>query len=415
MSDFTGQASGARAAARTLAATSGAQRNAALGLMARHLRQATDAILQANAHDVAAAREQQMAEAMVDRLFLDAGRVEQMAAGLEALVGLPDPVGQVVRGWTTDNGLHIEQRRVPLGVVAIIFEARPNVTADAAGICLKAGNASLLRGSSSTLVSNLAVVQALQAALAEAGLPVEAVNLVTGGREVTDEMLAARGLVDVVIPRGGAGLINHVVANATVPVIETGTGNTHLYVDASADLAMAVEITVNAKAQRPSVCNSLETVLVHRDVAEAYWQLAAAALADASVTVHADSATTELIGPDAVPATEQDFVAEALSLDLSARVVDDIDQALDHIATHSTGHSETIVANDVRAIERFTTGVDAAAVLVNASSRFVDGGMFGFGAEIGISTQKLHARGPMGVAEMTSTTYVVTGQGQVRG
>ncbi|MGD8214502.1 glutamate-5-semialdehyde dehydrogenase [Aestuariimicrobium sp. Y1814] len=410
---FTDQARAARVAARELATVQRDRKDAGLHAMADALLAASDDVLAANALDVAAAREAGTGDALIDRLTLTPARVEAMAQGLRDLAGLNDPVGEVVRGWRTATGLRIEQVRVPMGVIGIIYEARPNVTADAAGICLKSGNASLLRGSSSTINSNRAVVAALHTGLEAAGLPVDAVHLVEGGREVTTEMMQARGLVDVLIPRGGAGLINAVVSGSQVPVIETGTGNCHLYVDAAADLDVAVEIAMNAKTQRPSVCNALETVLVHADVAEEFWKLADVALSGAGVTVHADPATRALV-PGAVEAVEGDFDAESLSLDLSAKVVADIDEAIAHIQDHTTGHSETIVSEDAGAVETFVNRIDAAAVLVNASSRFVDGGEFGFGAEIGISTQKLHARGPMGLAEMTSTKYIVTGRGQTR-
>ena len=336
-----------------------------------------------------------------------------MVAGLRSLASLPDPIGEVVRGWQLANGVHIDQVRVPLGVIGIIYEARPNVTADAAGICLKSGNASLLRGSSSAVDSNRAIVKALRAGLATAGLPQDAVALVEGGHETTTEMMQARGLIDVLIPRGGAGLINAVVTGSQVPVIETGTGNCHLFVDIAADQQMALGIILNAKTQRPSVCNALETLLVHRGVADQFVPMAVDALTDAGVTVHGDEASRS-IDPRITPATDDEYDAEYLSLDLAVKVVDDLDAALTHIREHTTGHSETIITNDAVAQRRFVNEVDAAAVLVNASSRFVDGGEFGFGAEIGISTQKTHARGPMALPEMTSTKYVVTGSGQVR-
>ncbi|MFZ2749765.1 MAG: glutamate-5-semialdehyde dehydrogenase, partial [Propioniciclava sp.] len=350
---------------------------------------------------------------LIDRLRLTPERISGMAVGLTDLAGLADPVGDVVRGWTNPNGVQVRQVRVPFGVVGIIYEARPNVTADAAGIALKSGNAALLRGSSSALHSNQAIIAALRAGIADTGLPVDAVQLVEGGREVTGEMMTGRGLVDVLIPRGGAGLINAVVQGATVPVIETGTGNCHLFVDSSADADMALDIMLNAKVQRPSVCNALETLLVHADIAPTFLPRALAALAAAGVTVHG---TPEVAAySDAVvPAGPGEFDAEYLTLDLAARVVDGLDAALAHIAEHSTGHSETIITADLANAERFTAEVDAAAVLVNASSRFVDGGEFGFGAEIGISTQKLHARGPMALPEMTSTKYVLLGRGQTR-
>ena len=411
---FLTQATNARGAARVLATTHRGAKDAALAAMADALLAADEAILAANAADIEAARAQGTAESLIDRLALTPARVRAMADGLRQLAALPDPVGDVVRGWTNPNGVRVRQVRVPFGVVGIIYEARPNVTADAAGICLKSGNAVLLRGSSSAQRSNEAVVAALRAGLAAAGLPGDAVQLLTGDRSVTDELMAARGLVDVLIPRGGAGLINAVVEGAKVPVIETGTGNCHLFVDASADVGMAVRIMLNAKTQRPSVCNALETLLVHAQIADAFWPVALPALAQAGVTVHGTPRVAALSG-DVVPAGPEEFDGEYLSLDLACDVVDSLDAALDHIRAHSSGHSETIVTSDRASADRFTAEVDAAAVLVNASSRFVDGGEFGFGAEIGISTQKLHARGPMGLPEMTSTKYVVDGDGQVRG
>ncbi|SDU83186.1 glutamate-5-semialdehyde dehydrogenase [Microlunatus sagamiharensis] len=407
------QALAARTAAQTLATATRAQKDAALHAMADALSKAETAVLEANALDVARAEQAGMSAAIVDRLRLTADRVAGMVDGLRDVAALPDPVGDVVRGWTNANGVEVRQVRVPFGVVGMIYEARPNVTADAAGLCLKSGNAVLLRGSSSAADSNAAVVEALRDGLADAGLPADAVQLVPGPREVTDELMAARGLVDVLIPRGGAGLIDHVVRHSVVPVIETGVGNCHLYVDASADPATALAILLNAKTQRPSVCNAVETLLVHADAAPRFLPDALAALADAGVTVHGDEATSSY-GPGVVPAVQEDWDTEYLSLDLAARVVNSLDEAIGHVRDHSTGHSETIVTDSASAAQRFTAEVDAAAVLVNASSRFVDGGEFGFGAEIGISTQKLHARGPMGLPEMTSTKYVVTGSGQVR-
>ncbi len=410
---FAEQAKQAKAAARSLALASRAAKDAALHAMAAALTASAEPVLAGNAEDVAAAEAAGTDQAMIDRLRLTPARIEGMADGLRALAGLPDPVGEVVRGWTNANGVRVRQVRVPLGVVGIIYEARPNVTADAAGICLKSGNAALLRGSSSALNSNRAVVAALREGLVASGLPADAVQLVEGDRGVTAEMMAARGLVDVLIPRGGAGLINAVVDGSKVPVIETGTGNCHLFVDASADPDMAIGILLNAKVQRPSVCNALETLLVHADVAPSFLPRALAALGEAGVTVHGTPAVTAY-SADVVPAGPQEFDGEYLSLDLACDIVDSLDEAIAHIQVHSTGHSETIVTNDRRAAERFAAEVDAAAVLVNASSRFVDGGEFGFGAEIGISTQKLHARGPMGLEEMTSTKYLVDGDGQTR-
>jgi glutamate-5-semialdehyde dehydrogenase len=406
------QASRARDAALVLAGVTRATKDAALHAMGDALSKAETAVLDANARDVTRAEENGTSDALIDRLRLTPDRVAGMVEGLRQLAGLPDPVGDVVRGWTNANGVQVRQIRVPFGVVGIIYEARPNVTADAGGICLKSGNAALLRGSSSAAESNAAVVDALQAGLVEVGLPADAIQLVLGPREVTNQLMSARGLVDVLIPRGGAGLIDTVVRNSQVPVIETGVGNCHLFVDATADQPMALDILINAKVQRPSVCNAVETLLVHADAAEEFLPAALSALAERGVTVHGDERVASYGA--VVPVEESDFVEEYLSLDIAAAVVDSLDAALEHIRRYSTGHSETIITGSQTSAARFTAEIDAAAVLVNASSRFVDGGEFGFGAEIGISTQKLHARGPMGLPEMTSTKYVVTGTGQTR-
>ena len=406
------QAQKARTAALALSSATRAAKDAALLAMADALAKAETAILEANDRDVARAEANGTSAALIDRLRLTPDRIAGMVEGLRELAALPDPIGDVVRGWTNANGVQVRQVRVPFGVVGIIYEARPNVTADAGGICLKSGNAALLRGSSSAAESNAAVVEALQAGLADAGLPADAIQLVPGPREVTSELMAARGLVDVLIPRGGAGLIDNVVRHSQVPVIETGVGNCHVFVDAGADEQMALDILINAKTQRPSVCNAAETLLVHADIADTFVPKALEALATHGVTVHGDSRIAAYGA--VVPADESDFAAEYLSLDIAAAIVDSLDSALQHIRRYSTGHSETIITESQKSAARFTTEVDAAAVLVNASSRFVDGGEFGFGAEIGISTQKLHARGPMGLPEMTSTKYVVTGSGQIR-
>lgn len=408
--DVTALADAARTASRTLATLTRQHKDTALQAMAGALAAASTDVLTANRDDVEQARSSGTAEAMIDRLALTQARIDGMVAGLRSLVDLPDPVGEVVRGWTMANGVQVNQVRVPFGVIGMIYEARPNVTADAAGICFKSGNAALLRGSASALNSNRAIVAALRQGLSACGLPIEAVTLVEGGHETTNAMMQARGLIDVLIPRGGAGLINAVVSGSQVPVIETGTGNCHLFVDESADQRMAVEIILNAKTQRVSVCNALETLLVHRAIAAAFLPTALDALIAAGVTIHGDSALDDRI----VEATATEYDAEYLSLDLALKVVADLDEAIEHIRAHTTGHSETIVTNDLSAQRRFVAQVDAAAVLVNASSRFVDGGEFGFGAEIGISTQKLHARGPMALPEMTSTKYVVLGDGQIR-
>jgi glutamate-5-semialdehyde dehydrogenase len=407
-----GQAQKARSAALTLSSATRATKDAALLAMADALAKSETAILEANARDVSRAEENATSPALIDRLRLTPDRISGMAEGLRELAALPDPVGDVVRGWTNANGVQVRQVRVPFGVVGIIYEARPNVTADAGGICLKSGNAALLRGSSSAAESNAAVVEALQAGLVDAGLPAEAIQLVPGPREITNELMAARGLVDVLIPRGGAGLIDNVVRNSQVPVIETGVGNCHLFVDAGADQQMALNILINAKTQRPSVCNAVETLLVHADIADSFVPKALEALSAHGVAVHGDPQVAAY--GDVIPAEDRDFAEEYLSLDLAVAVVASLDAALEHIRRYSTGHTETIVTESQRSAARFTAEVDAAAVLVNASSRFVDGGEFGFGAEIGISTQKLHARGPMGLPEMTSSKYVVTGSGQVR-
>ncbi|HSV65590.1 MAG TPA: glutamate-5-semialdehyde dehydrogenase [Mycobacteriales bacterium] len=412
--DVLGAARRAREAAAVLAPMSRLGKDTALHAMADALEAAAAPVLAANAADVAAGRADGLAEAMLDRLALSGQRVAAMAAGLRDLAGLPDPVGEVVRGYTLPNGLEVRQLRVPLGVVGIVYEARPNVTVDAAGIALKSGNAVLLRGSASAYRSNAALVEVLAEAGTKAGLPEHAVQLLPADRESVTHLIRARGLVDVIIPRGGAGLIEHVVRGSTVPVIETGVGNCHVYVDAAADLDMAVAITINAKVSRPSVCNAAETLLVHRDIAPAFLPVVLPALAEAGVTVHGDPTVRQYGGERVLAATDEDWAAEYLSLDLAARVVDSVDDAVAHIRRWSSGHTEAIVTGSQPAARHFVSHVDSAAVMVNASTRFTDGGELGFGAEIGISTQKLHARGPMGLPELTSTKYVVTGEGQVR-
>jgi glutamate-5-semialdehyde dehydrogenase len=408
-----------RAAAVGLATASRAAKDTALLAIADALVAATDRIVAANALDIARARENGTSAALIDRLTLTGDRIADIAEAVREVVDLPDPVGEVLRGYTLPNGLQVRQVRVPLGVVGMIYEARPNVTVDAAVLCLKSGNAALLRGSSSAYDSNKVLVAVMRDALVTAGLPADAIQLVPGtSHDSVKHLMTARGLVDVLIPRGGASLIQSVVEGSTVPVIETGIGNCHVYVDADADVAMAVEILINSKTQRVSVCNAAETLLVHRDIAHVFLPAAMAALADRQVTVHGD----DRIAPHAAAAgtsfaavTDQDWAAEYYSLDIAAGVVDSLDDALTHIRRWSSGHTEAIVTDSVTAAQRFTAGVDSAAVMVNASTRFTDGGEFGFGAEIGISTQKLHARGPMGLPELTSTKYVVTGEGHVRG
>ncbi|MGK5637238.1 glutamate-5-semialdehyde dehydrogenase [Streptomyces sp. URMC 126] len=409
----------ARTAAAELAPLPRAAKDAALLAVADALEARTDEIVAANAEDVARARAAGTAEGVVDRLTLTPERVLAIAADVRSVAGLPDPVGEVVRGSTLPNGIDLRQVRVPLGVVGIVYEARPNVTVDAAALCLKSGNAVLLRGSSSAYASNTALVAVVREAVAGAGLPADAVQLVPGeSRESVKELMRARGLVDVLIPRGGASLIRTVVEESTVPVIETGTGNCHVYVDADADLDTAVRVLVNSKAHRVSVCNAAETLLVHRDIAERLLPAALDALAEAGVTVHADERVRELAGgtkATVVPATEEDWATEYLSYDIAAAVVDSLDDAVRHIRQWSSGHTEAIVTTSQQAARRFTRLVDSTTVAVNASTRFTDGGQFGFGAEIGISTQKLHARGPMGLPELTSTKYIVTGDGHIRG
>jgi glutamate-5-semialdehyde dehydrogenase len=415
MSEQEVRAVAARAgdAAADLAPSTRAQKDAGLHAMADAIADATDAVLAANAADVAAAREEGTSEGLLDRLSLDAGRVAAMADGLRDIAALPDPVGEVVRGYTRPNGLQIRQIRVPIGVLAIVYEARPNVTVDAAGLALKSGNAALLRGSASAYRSNTVLADVLAAAAEKAGLPRDTVQLVPGtDRESVGHLLRARGLVDLVIPRGGAGLISYVVENSTVPVIETGVGNVHVYVDADADLDMAERIVVNAKVSRPSVCNAAETLLVHRAVADEFVPRIVNALQDKGVSVHGDAAFAAR--PGVRGATDEDWAAEYLSLDIAARVVADADEAIAHIRRWSSGHTEAIVTRNLDTARRFVARVDSAAVMVNASTRFTDGAEFGFGAEIGISTQKMHARGPMGLTELTTTKWVVTGDGQVR-
>ncbi|MBP0458442.1 glutamate-5-semialdehyde dehydrogenase [Streptomyces montanisoli] len=407
-----------KSAAEDLAPLPRAAKDDALLAIADALEVRTHEIVTANAEDVERARQAGAEEAMIDRLTLTPERVRAMARDVRDVAALPDPVGEVVRGSTLPNGIDLRQVRVPLGVVGIIYEARPNVTVDAAALCLKAGNAVLLRGSSSAIASNTALVRVVRDAVGGAGLPADAVQLVPGeDRDSARELMRARGLVDVLIPRGGATLIRTVVEQSTVPVIETGTGNCHVYVDADTDLDMAVSILVDSKASRPSVCNAAETLLVHQDVAADFLPRALDALADAGVTVHGDERVVpygERSKATVVAATADDWETEYLSYDIAAAVVDSLDAAVAHIRLWSSGHTEAIVTTSQAAARRFTRLVDSTTVAVNASTRFTDGGQFGFGAEIGISTQKLHARGPMGLPELTSTKYIVTGDGHTR-
>jgi glutamate-5-semialdehyde dehydrogenase len=408
--DVLATAQRARVAAAALAPFPRAAKDKALLAMADALVAHTAAVLEANARDVARDAD----NPLIDRLRLDEARVSAMADGLRQVAQLPDPVGEVLRGSTLANGLQLRQVRVPMGVVGIIYEARPNVTADAAGLCLKSGNAVLLRGSSTARESNSKLVEILAAAASAAGLPANSIQLVPGDdHESAKHLMRARGLVDVLIPRGGAGLIRSVVEESTVPVIETGVGNCHVYVDAEADLDMAIAIILNAKTQRPSVCNAAETMLVHADVAAEFLPRALEALQSAGVTIHGDGAVA-VYSDSVVPATDEDWAAEYLSLDLAVGVVPSLSAAVAHIRKWGSGHTEAIVTRSLPASQAFVSGLDSAAIMINASTRFTDGEQFGFGAEIGISNQKLHARGPMGLAELTTTTWVVTGEGQIR-
>ncbi len=404
----------ARAAARVLATAGTAKKNEALCHMADALMAHTADILAANDQDIAAARANGMRESLIDRLALSSARITAMADGLRDVAALPDPVGEVMDGYRRPNGLAIRKVRVPMGVIGIIYEARPNVTADAAALCLKSGNATLLRGGKEAIRSNTAVVTALQEGLRQAALPTDAVQLLTDtSRETAAAMMRLNDYLDVLIPRGGAGLIRSVVENATVPVIQTGVGNCHVFVDETADLAMATDIIVNAKASRPSVCNAAETLLLHRAVAAEALPKMAAALKAAGVALRGCPATCALVD-DATPATAEDWATEYGDYILAVKVVDSLDEAIAHINAYGTGHSECIVTDSHAAAERFTAEVDAAAVYVNASTRFTDGGEFGLGAEIGISTQKLHARGPMGLRELTTAKFIINGNGQCR-
>jgi glutamate-5-semialdehyde dehydrogenase len=406
----------ARGAAAELGPLPRGAKDAALHAIADALVAHAPEIVKANAADVTRARAAGTAEAMIDRLSLTEERVAAVAAATRHVASLPDPVGETVRGHTLPNGLELRQVRVPLGVVGIIYEGRPNVTVDAAALALKSGNAVLLRGSSSAYESNSALVEVMREALRGTEVPADAVQLVPGtSRESVKHLMRARGLVDVLIPRGGASLINSVVEESTVPVIETGVGNCHVYVDADADLDRAVDILVNSKVQRPSVCNAAESFLVHAAVAETFLPRALAALRAEGVTVHGDARVRAYDPGAVVPATDEDFAAEYLSLDISGAVVDSLEEAVAHIRRYGSSHTEAIVTTSLEAARRFAALVDSAAVVVNASTRFTDGEEFGFGAEIGISTQKLHARGPMALPELTSTKYIVTGEGHLRG
>ncbi len=408
------KAQAAKQAAAKLAVTSTAVKNAALLAMAAALEAQQAEILSANEHDMTAAAAKGMKSSMLDRLKLTAERISGMADGLRQVAGLADPVGNVIDGKTLPNGLHITKIRVPLGVIGIIYEARPNVTADAAGLCLKSGNAVILKGGSEAMESNKTVTAILAQAAEGAGIPAGSIQFIdTSDRQAVQDLIHMNGLVDVVIPRGGAGLIQAVVRNASVPVIETGVGVCHTYVDKDADVEMAMKIAFNAKVQRPSVCNAMETLLVHKDIADKFLPMMLMMYNSSAVEIRGDETVQEYSG-QVHPATEEDWSTEYGDLRLSVKIVDSIEEAMAHIAKYGTGHSECIVTNNYQAAQLFQYTVDAAAVYVNASTRFTDGNEFGFGAEIGISTQKLHARGPMALPELTSTKYLINGNGQVR-
>lgn len=408
------KAQAAKQAAAKLAVTSTAVKNAALLAMAAALEAQQSEILAANERDMTAAAAKGMKSSMLDRLKLTAERISGMADGLRQVAGLADPVGNVIDGKTLPNGLHITKIRVPLGVIGIIYEARPNVTADAAGLCLKSGNAVILKGGSEAMESNKTVAAILAQAAEGAGIPAGSIQFIdTSDRQAVQDLIHMNGLVDVVIPRGGAGLIQAVVRNASVPVIETGAGVCHTYVDKDADVEMAMKIAFNAKVQRPSVCNAMETLLVHKDIADKFLPMMLMMYNSSAVEICGDEAVQEYSG-QVHPVTEEDWSTEYGDLRLSVKIVDSIEEAMAHIAKYGTGHSECIVTNNYQAAQLFQYTVDAAAVYVNASTRFTDGNEFGFGAEIGISTQKLHARGPMALPELTSKKYLINGNGQVR-
>lgn len=408
------KAQAAKQAAAKLAVTSTAVKNAALLAMAAALEAQQAEILAANERDMTAAAAKGMKSSMLDRLKLTAERISGMADGLRQVAGLADPVGNVIDGKTLPNSLHITKIRVPLGVIGIIYEARPNVTADAAGLCLKSGNAVILKGGSEAMESNKTVAAILAQAAEGAGIPAGSIQFIdTSDRQAVQDLIHMNGLVDVVIPRGGAGLIQAVVCNASVPVIETGAGVCHTYVDKDADVEMAMKIAFNAKVQRPSVCNAMETLLVHKDIADKFLPMMLMMYNSSAVEIRGDEAVQEY-SAQVHPVTEEDWSTEYGDLRLSVKIVDSIEEAMAHIAKYGTGHSECIVTNNYQAAQLFQYTVDAAAVYVNASTRFTDGNEFGFGAEIGISTQKLHARGPMALPELTSTKYLINGNGQVR-
>ena len=404
----------AREAARSMARASTQVKNAALEFAAAGLEQAVDRILAANTADVDEASGLGISGALLDRLRLSQNRIQGMSAGLSSVAALPDPVGEVTAGFTRPNGLRMTRTRVPLGVVAVIYEARPNVTADAAGLCLKAGNAAILRGSSYALRSNLAIAEVISGALSRSGLPPAAVQVLRDtSREAARALMQAKGVVDLLVPRGGPQLIAAIEADATVPYVIDGAGNCHVYVDAAADLDMAAEIVLNSKTSRPGVCNAAEKLLIHRDIAEEFLPRVAKMLAAAGVELRGDDESRTIVG-EIGPATKEDWALEYLDLIMAVRVVEDAAGAIDHIRRYGSGHTEAIVTRDIPTADAFIAGIDSAVVMVNASTRFTDGEEFGFGGEIGISTQKLHVRGPMGLEALTAERWVVRGSGQTR-
>ncbi len=403
-----------KAAQRILAKAGGAAIDKALCAVADALEKNSAFILEENSKDIRAARDNGITEAMIDRLTLTPDRISGMAKGLRQVASGESPIGKTLWGETRPNGMRIEKVSVPIGVIAVIFEARPNVTADAAAICLKAGNSVILKGGKEAINSNKAIAAVMRNALADSGLPEDCIILIDNiSRQAATELMRLNGYVDLLIPRGGAGLIRSVVENATVPVIETGVGNCHIYIDKEADINMAADIVANAKASRVSVCNACEGLLIHKDIAEMALIPVGEKLREKNVEIRGDEAVCEIL-PYAIPATDEDWATEYLDYKISVKIVEDIDDAISHIAEFGTGHSEAIITDSYAAAEKFKSEVDAAAVYVNASTRFTDGGEFGFGAEIGISTQKLHARGPLGVEHMVSSKYVISGNGQIR-
>lgn len=405
----------AAAAKKSLISADTQKKNAALAKIAEALVKRSGEIIEANAADLKAARENGMSVSMQDRLMLNEDRIKGISSAIEEIIKLEDPIGKVDSGSVRPNGMRITKVRVPMGVIGMIYESRPNVTADAATLCLKTGNAVILRGGKEAYNSNKCICNIMREAVCEAGFPKDIIQFVDDTtREVTTELMKCSKYLDLLIPRGGAGLIKAVTQNATVPVIETGTGNCHIYIDKSADIEMGVNITDNGKTQRPSVCNALETLLVHKDIAEKFLPAVKAKLDEHNVELRGCPETVRILGDCVVPATEEDYATEFGDYIMAVKVVNDIDEAIEHIGKYSTGHSECIVTNDLANAEKFKTEVDSACVYVNASTRFTDGGMFGFGAEIGISTQKLHARGPMGLYEITSNKYLIDGNGQIR-